>query len=283
MSDQRSAASDQPPRDARARLATLGTGAAWLLGIAAALELVAYFLGSSSLAEAVVGALVVDIATGRAGVAWTVGELSRSAIARRVGAAAALGGGVFLLTYAVGAALGWTTSYAGRLDTMAFLSAIGVVAIAIRDELLLRGLVFRFGTSAGLDARVIAMFSATLSGAFMLARGGTPSAVALAIGMGLLFAAIYIHMQGAAASIGAHAAWSLAAGPLSRGSVGDIEWAHGDLLDAPSAAGLPPLVAASVAAVAAVVLVPRVSARLGIAAVEAGARSGEIKRGDASA
>lgn len=231
----------------RAQLAVLGTGAAWLLGIAAALELVSYFLGTSSLAEAVVGALIVDIAAGRAGVAWVLGDVARSDLIRRCAKAAGLAAGLAGATLLVGVVLGWTKFYAGTIDAYAFLSALGVIAIAIRDELLLRGVVFRFGTSAKVPTPAIVVFSAMLSGAFVLARGGTPAAVTLAIGTGLLFACIYLHFGGAWPSIAAHATWSLVIGPVTRGSIADLEWTNGDLTEGPSAAGAPAYVAAAIA------------------------------------
>lgn len=51
-------------------LAELGTGAAWLLGLSAANQIVAILFRSNPLATAVIQAVIVDLAVGRAGVRW---------------------------------------------------------------------------------------------------------------------------------------------------------------------------------------------------------------------
>jgi len=53
-----------------ARLAELGIGAGWLIGISAALRVLDTLLGQAPLASALLGAILVDLAAGRAGVRW---------------------------------------------------------------------------------------------------------------------------------------------------------------------------------------------------------------------
>jgi hypothetical protein len=56
--------------DKKVSLAHLGLGAAWLVGLAAALQLVEMLLGKSPLASAMAGAVLADVVAGFAGVRW---------------------------------------------------------------------------------------------------------------------------------------------------------------------------------------------------------------------
>lgn len=56
--------------DPKVRLAHIGLGAAWLVGLAAALQLVEMLLGKSPLAAALAGAVLADVVAGFAGVRW---------------------------------------------------------------------------------------------------------------------------------------------------------------------------------------------------------------------
>jgi membrane protease YdiL (CAAX protease family) len=247
------------PEDARARLAALGTGAAWLLGVAGCLELVSFFLGSSSLAEAVVGALLVDVAAGRAGIAWTLDEPARPVLMRRCLKAGAFGGAAALVTLLAALIATWARVHPGHLDALLLLSALGAVAAAIRDELLLRGFVAHAVAKAGLGSGVAVAFSALLSVAWILPKGPTPAAAALALTSGALFAVVYARLGGAWPAIAANASFSLLLGPFSRGGLVDLEWLTGELAVGASADGPPALVAAGVAATAALLLARLIS------------------------
>jgi hypothetical protein len=172
-------------------------------------------------------------------------------VIRRCSQAAAIGSGVGALALIVGLAMGWGKAYVGKLDFYALLSTIGIVALAIRDELLLRGFAFHAATKAGLRAPTTMAFCALLSMAFILPRGAGPGALALAGATGLLYATVYRHLGGAGPAIVAHAAWSLIIGPFSRGAIADVEWTNGELIDGANAAGAPAFVAAGLATVAA--------------------------------
>jgi membrane protease YdiL (CAAX protease family) len=56
--------------DRKTRLAHIGLGAAWLVGLSAALQLVEMLLGKSPLASAMAGAVLADVVAGFAGVRW---------------------------------------------------------------------------------------------------------------------------------------------------------------------------------------------------------------------
>lgn len=269
------------PAPARERLAALGVGAAWLLGVAGCLELVSFFLGSSSLAEAVVGALLVDVAAGRAGIQWTLDEPSRPVLVRRCVKAGVAAAAVALCAVVVALAAGWAHAGAGRLDALLLLSTLGLVAGAMRDELLLRGFVAHAVAKAGLPSSVAVGFSALLSIAWVLPKEPTVAGALLAGAAGALFATIYARFDGAWPAIVANASFSLVLGPLTRGGLTDLAWQRGELAVGASADGAPALVAAALA-VLALVLLPRLASREGPPKVQRGAehRDGDGEPGD---
>lgn len=253
-------------------LPSLLTGSAWLLGLRAALLIVTGFLGNSPLAEAVVGALIVDLSASRAGIAWAREGVDTATLRRRVAGAATLSLAIVLAVATAGRALGLAEVRGGHLDFVFFLSLLGVFAAAIRDELLFRAIPLHFGATwlttsfpgaEGAATRTrwrwgLSVFSALLSATPIL-FDATPAALALAIGSGFLFARIYDRLEGAWPAIGAHAAWSLTIGPLLRGGLVELVPRTGELSEAPSASGPLPFLAAGVAVFAALVLVPKLA------------------------
>ena len=143
--------------------------AAWLVGGAAAVHLVDGFLGGAPAAAAVLGAVLVDLLAGRAGVRWA----SRPwALDLRVGAA--LGATVGLLAVAAGHALGWATVVLGAPGIAIAFAVLRVGAVAARDELLLRWLPIALGRRAGVPDRALLAFVVAIAIAPAL---GTATAV----------------------------------------------------------------------------------------------------------
>lgn len=240
--------------DLRARIAALGLGAMWLLGLAAALQILMFFFGTTSLATAVVGALIVDLGAGRAQISWSPDTASASIIATRVAWAVGLGASPALLAVGLGCAFGWAKIHSGRLDITFGLTVAGTFALAIRDELLLRAIPIHFMRRAALPTYLIVGFPALLSVAPTLAESPSVGAIALAISSGALFATLYaapiLKAQWGAGpwgAVSAHIAWAFVMGPLSHGGLVDLEWIHGDLAEGPKASGAPAFVAAALA------------------------------------
>lgn len=255
------------PKQARAaapspndRLVVLATGSAWLLGLRAALELLRGLLRASPLAEAVLGALLVDVVAGRAGLVWSESGSAGALQARRALLGGALSLGIVAITIGVALAFGWANARVGHPDAMVLLAILGAAAIAVRDELLLRGLPMMFAERAGVPPRFAITFAAMLSPAFAFGTGTlTPASVALSFTTGLLFASIYHHLEGAPAAIVAHAIGSLAMGPLVRGGALELDWIQGELGDGTAASGAPAWSASALSLIAAVVIVPRLA------------------------
>jgi hypothetical protein len=241
----------------------LAIGAAVLLGIRAGLELLDGVLSTAPLASVVIGALLVDVVAGRAGLVWSDVDEPAALQARRAGLGAAAGLLVFGVLVAIAAGLGWARFAPGHPDGMILLTLVGGGATAVRDELLLRGLPLMYAARAGIAPRWAVLFAAAMSPALLGADPALgPGAVALALGSGLFFACAYRWAGGATAAIGAHAAWLFAVGPLAKG-VFEIGWTRGDLGDGVAAAGAPAFVAAVLFALLAAAT-PRLAARFGL-------------------
>ncbi|WP_437607086.1 hypothetical protein WMF20_40350 [Sorangium sp. So ce834] len=245
----------------RRRLVELALGAAWLVGLAAALQIVSALLSSSPLAAALAGAVVADLVASRAGVQWIdplepEGPGRRARLARRVGLGAALGALAVLLTLGVSALLGWATVDAGAPSASFGFAVARAVALAARDELLLTGIPFATAARAGISSRYAIAFSALAHGAALgLAPGATASSFALAAALGALAAALFLRCRGAFAPVAAHASFTALAGAGLRGSLLDVTWVDGALAAGARAFGRPAwLAAAALAVLAAFVL-----------------------------
>ncbi|NUO50018.1 MAG: CPBP family intramembrane metalloprotease [Polyangiaceae bacterium] len=237
------------PLTAKQRLSILGTGAAWLLGIRAALLILAGVLGSSPLPEAVLGALIVDLATGRAGLPWSEDDLKRGEALRRAMLGAGVGAGVAALALGISLAAGWGTGFAGHADVTSLMAFVPAGAIAVRDELLYRGLPLLFAARAGLPIWTAVAFGALASPSTF--AGGHPSAaaIALAVSNGALFGTLYVRTKSAWGAVGAHAAWALVTDMLARGTLFEVRWGAGELATGEAAAGPPAFVGAALALV----------------------------------
>ncbi len=249
--------SDLTPH-ARPRIALLAIGAAWLLGLRAALLVLGGMLGSSDLAHAAIGALIVDLAAGRIGIAWALDALTGSALTLRVVRAALISLGVVGATVVIASVAGQVSLRAGVPDAVSLLSLVSLSAAAIRDELLYRAIPFHFATRAGITRRFVLPFAAAMSLTPILASNPSVASVALTFASGLLFGSIYAHAQGAWAAIGAHAAWSIAIGPMLKGMPLEAVWKQGEVSEAASAGGPAAWIAALVTTAAALFVVPRV-------------------------
>ncbi len=132
----------------------------------------------------------------------------------RVGVGAAVAVGAAVVAIAASGALQWFQVEAGVPLSAALAFAVArAAAMAVRDELLFRGIPLAAATRAGVPAPVARVFAALLSGAsLVLLPGVTPAAIALAVASGWLFASLWERDRGAWAAFGAHGAWLLVTG-----------------------------------------------------------------------
>ncbi len=243
-------------KTARGPLVELALGAAWLVGIGAAVQLLDQILGVANLGAAIFGALLVDLAAGRAGVRWDrddegidAGKSGPRRIA--IGAAIALGAGGLVLLIAT--ALRWFHGEGGVRPSSALALAVGrAAAVSVRDEMLFRGVPLLAARRAGVPAPVARGFAALVSGAaIVMIPGVSVAAVALAVSSGWLFATLWERDRGAWAAVGAHGAWVLLIGSVLHGGLFDVEWTTGNLAIGASASGGPAWLSAGVLVAAA--------------------------------
>src|SRR5262249_36765595 len=129
------------------------------------------------------------------------------------------------------------------------------VALAVRDELLFRGIPLTAAARAGVPAPVARAFAALVGGAsIVMIPGVSAAAVALAVAPGGRFAARWGRERGGVA--GAHAAWTVLVGSVIHGGILDVEWTTGELAWGVGATGAPAWVAAA-AMIAASLPLPR--------------------------
>jgi membrane protease YdiL (CAAX protease family) len=230
-------------------------GAAWLVGLRAALVVLAAVLESSPLPEAVIGALIVDIGTGRAGVLWAEGDPARGVVLRLAARGAAVGAGVAGLALGASIVLGLATVAPASLHATQLIGFIPAAAVAVRDELLFRGLPLHFAARAGLPLWAAVAFGALASpSAFVAASSLSAAAVILAIANGALFGVLYAKTKSAWTAVGAHAAWTITTDVIARGGLFEARWSSGELASADAASGPPAYLAAALAVAASIAI-----------------------------
>ena len=244
------------PRPFGTPLVELGLGLAWLLGTVAALQAVELLFSKFIMAVAISGAVIADVASTWAGVRWDEGTKRawKDAVGR-LAAGAGLVAAVIAVTFAVGAVMGRVDVQAGAPSAGIFLVILKCAAIALRDELIFRGIPIVAAARAGVPAPIARGFAA-LAGAASIASlpGVSAASLMLAAATGWLFATLWQRDRGAWSAVGAHAAWALLTGAVLRGGVVDMAFKEGNLMLGPRASGVPAWIAAGAAVVAAVVL-----------------------------
>jgi hypothetical protein len=226
------------PAPPRGRLAELGIGAAWLVGLGAALQIADAALGRSPVPAAVAGAVIADVVAGFAGVRWTTeadgrpskGETDTVLALKRAGFGAGAAAAAVTVTLVAAAIFGWIRVEAGSPSASLALALIRSTALGVRDEIFLRGIVLVTAARAGVHPLVAAGFAALAGGAAIaLTPEAGPSSIALAVGSGLLFAALWQKQRGAWAAVGAHAIWIFFVSAGLRGGLLDVTWTQGSL------------------------------------------------------
>jgi membrane protease YdiL (CAAX protease family) len=240
-------------------LRALVEGAAWLLGLATVNHLVETVIAQNLLASMVATAVIADLGASRAGVSWadpSDHDETRAAIGRRVLRAAAVALVAALVALLAGLVLGLAQVDVAAPAWTTLLALLRAIAIAVRAELLLRGVVFHFAARAGLREPWSLGFAALASGALLaFAPFATAPAVALAIAGGALFGAVWSRLGGAWAAVAAHATWAFMLSSVLRGAGLDVRWSAGTLAEGVRASGAPAWLGAAVlAACAAAVL-----------------------------
>ncbi len=239
--------------DARpSALREIAKGAAWLLGIAGAVRLAEVLVGRNPLVAALVGAILVDLGTYRAGVRWdpdtSTGKEPRRRALRGIGLGLGVAVVLVFVPLLVSVVAGFATASAGHPSGSLGFALLRAAAMATRDELLYRGLPLVVAARVGLDAR-LGIGYAVLAGvaALALVPGASWESLVLVAAQGGVFAVLWARTGVAWASVAAHAGFILFAGVGLRGGLFEVTWKSGLLGDGPRARGAVAIVAAIVA------------------------------------
>ena len=244
------------PRAPGSPLVEIGLGLAWLLGTGALLQVVEVLFGRVIMGAAIAGAVIADIVGTWAGVRWDEGDIRhwKGAVAR-LGAGAGVAAGVIALTLTLGAGLGRLEISRGAPSIGIFLVALRSAAVAVRDEVIFRGIPLVAAARARVPRPVARAFAALAGAASMaLLPGASPASIALTAASGWLFATLWHRDRGAWSAVGAHAAWVFLTGSVLSGGLVDIGFREGTFALGPRASGAPAWIAAAIALLAAALL-----------------------------
>lgn len=229
--------SEPTPNRARDPVRDATTVLLWGLAFYAGSLLAGAWLVKSKLGASAVQAALAEWGAGRVGITWNDPEAPPppwTDLARRFGRGAAFGlaAGALVVTFALltrAAKLAPGPPIVSQLALGLFASGLA----AVRDELLLRGLVLRaLGDSATATVGAVACAGAAAAAAF--GAGHTaPAELGVAALGGAVFASLWHVDRGAWLAVGAHATWSFATGSVIRGGLIDVRpmtglWGGGD-------------------------------------------------------
>jgi len=224
-------------------LREVARGVVWLVGTAAAVRFVETLIGRSPLGAALAGAVIVDLAMTRAGVRWDNRE-QRQSTRSRIGRDIAVGAVVACVLVAVPLLLclvaGSASVAMGSISSVLVFGLLRGAAVAVRDEILYRGLPLLVAKRAGIRQFWAIGYAGVLGTApLLLADRFCPEALVAVTLQGALSAMLWAQTNAAWASISAHAVWFYLAGAGLRGSVLDVAWTSGRLAENSGICGIP--------------------------------------------
>ncbi|MDB4995003.1 MAG: hypothetical protein JWM74_2435, partial [Myxococcaceae bacterium] len=242
--------------ESRPAAGAVGTTVAWGLLVYGAVQLIASQMARNATGAAAIEAVVAEFGAGRLGISWSDPEQpmpAGAAIAKRAARGAAIGLGVaaVLVLFTVvtrAASLGSSKGSVAQVVVGVLLVAL----YAVRDELLLRGLVLRAFKGTAPDVVLLGLCG--LSGAasrWGMSATCTPLEAAAAGALAVVFAALWLADRGAWLAWGAHVGYGIVTGPLTRGGLVDLRaqpglWGGGDNGVEAGAAGLVVVAAAAI-------------------------------------
>ena len=205
---------------------TVGWGLAWYAAVCFA----GGFFAQHAMAASGIQAALAEWGASRLGVAWSDPGArpeeanDARAVARRAAWGFAAGLVAAALLVAVAVVTRAATLAGGRIAIASIVVALLDAAfVAVRDELLLHGLVLRVVGArprwAALGACGLASAAAALGAT---PTGVTPPALAAAALGGVVFGALWIGDRGAWKAVCAHAAWLWVTASLARGALVDV-------------------------------------------------------------
>ena len=220
-----------PSRDpaAPATVKDAGKVTAWGLVFWGAITYASVIFARSATAEAAVQAALAEWGAGRMGIAWSDPRAAPprwEAIARRAAIGAALGAGCAVLASGLAIGLRQAVVGAGEPAMGALLVGLFMAAMgAVRDELLLRGVVLRATRQLlPMGAALVACGLAAAAARLGIDGAITPALFSEAL-RGTALGAIWTRDKGAWMACAANAAWTWTMGPVLGGNLLDVRFA----------------------------------------------------------
>ncbi len=214
--------------DARATLADAAKVVVWGLVFWGGVQVAAAGLERNAIAMVVVQAGLAEWGAGRMAIAWSDPRADVATwreIGRRVAIGAALGVGCAAGVAAVAIGLREAVAAAGEPAMGALLVGLFVASLgAVRDELLLRGVVLRATRLLPVSVALIACGLAAAAARFGLDGGITPALIPEAL-RGAALGALWVRDRGAWMACAANAAWTWTMGPVFGGNLLDVRFA----------------------------------------------------------
>jgi hypothetical protein len=225
--------------------------AGWGLAFWGAVQLAGAVFTQNATALVAVQAALAEWGAGRVGITWSdpLGAVpSWAVLGRRAGIGVALGGAAATLVVAVSLVTHAAAMASSHAAVSALLVGLVIATLsAVRDELLLRGVVLR--VTRGLWPTWGAL--AACGAAAAAARFGVDGVLSLALLVealrGVALGTLWVKDRGAWMAVGANAAWTWGLGSVVRGALLDVRFAT------EADASVPALVVVAAAAVAACV------------------------------
>jgi hypothetical protein len=240
----------EPDPTAAATVREAGKVVGWGLALWGVAQLAMAVFSRNATAMVAVQAVVAEWGAGRLGITWSdplAPMPTWRVLQRRAGLGVAAGAVAAALVVGIALATGGAAMAKG--SPAVGLLAVGLVVsvlTAVRDELLLRGVVLR--VTRGLLPPWASLLACGAAAA--AARFGHDGVVGLALAVeglrGLALGALWVRDRGAWMAVGANAAWMWVLGSIARGGLLDVRFAT------ESDAGLPAVAAAAIAAAVAV-------------------------------
>jgi hypothetical protein len=206
----------------------------WGMAAYAVAQLIAMMFTQNLVGTGAIQALIAEVAAGKVGVPWSDPEAplpSTRAVAIRAGRGALIAVVVAIVCIIAIVVHGGSVAPGRFTIPAATLGLLAAGVTAMRDELLLRGVVIR--AFRHLLPLPILLFVCGLAGA--AARFGNPDATTVEIvasgALGVAFAAAWLVDRGAWLAWGAHVAWTWIASTLARGSIIDAKSPAGGAID----------------------------------------------------
>jgi membrane protease YdiL (CAAX protease family) len=203
----------------------------WIVLCYAAIHLVGAVLARNALGAVAVQALIAELAAGQLAVAWSdplAPPPSSAVVSRRALTGAAAGAAVALTAVGLAVVGRGATVAAGQFSAAQIAGGLVMaILVAVRDELVLRGMVLRAFTPVLGPLRALLVCGWLAAAARWGTSDASPLEVAGAGALGAALGAVWLFDRGAWMAVSAHAGLAFVTDTLMRGPVFDVRGVRG--------------------------------------------------------